>query len=83
MTITSPGGRRLRRLTPHLVAVLALAGCGTISSSPPPATPTDFPGLAGRLNAVGIEARDWISGKSGCADDELRKTAIRFEAGRP
>lgn len=85
MTITHAVQRRVERLRPRrfvplLAAVLALAGCGTISSTPPPATPTDFPGLAGRLNAAGIEARDWISGEAGCADGELRKTAIRFEA---
>jgi hypothetical protein len=78
---TNPArGRLPRRFGPLLAAVVLLAGCGTISSSPPPATPTDFPGLTGRLNAVGIQARDWISGEPGCADDNLRKTAVRFEA---
>lgn len=59
---------------------MLLAACGTISTTPPPATPTDFPGLAGRLNAAGIKVEDWVSGEAGCDDTELRKTAIRFEA---
>jgi hypothetical protein len=80
MATFSALGRRLLQGGPFLVAAVLVAGCGTISSTPPPATPTDFPGMAGRLNAAGIEARDWISGEPGCADDELRKTAIRFEA---
>jgi hypothetical protein len=64
-----------------LLAVPLLAGaCGTISMTSPPATPTDFPGLAGRLNAAGIKPADWVSGDPGCADPDLAKTAIRFEA---
>jgi hypothetical protein len=62
------------------VAPLLLAGCGTISMTPPPATPTDFPGLAGRLGVAGIRASDWVSGDPGCDDQELGRTAIRFEA---
>ena len=57
-----------------------LAGCGTVSMTPPPATPTDFPGLTGRLNAAGIEVRDWVSGDPGCDDRELARSAIRFSA---
>jgi hypothetical protein len=62
------------------LASLLLAGCGTISVTPAPATPTDFPGLTGRLNAAGIEVRDWVSGDPGCDDPELARTAIRFTA---
>ena len=78
----SPAGHvRSRRLAELLLASqVALAGCGTISSSPPPATPTNFPGLDGRLNAAGIKLSDWVSGDPGCADPELAKTAIRFQA---
>ena len=57
-----------------------VAGCGTISTTAPPATPTDFPGLAGRLNAAGIKVSDWVSGDAGCDDLDLAKTAIRFQA---
>jgi hypothetical protein len=74
------GGRRSLHLLALLLGSALLAACGTISTSPPPATPTDFPGLAGRLNAAGIKVADWVSGEAGCDDTELRKTAIRFEA---
>lgn len=71
---------RLRRLAALLVAPVLLAACGTVSTTPPPATPTDFPGLAGRLNVAGIKAADWVSGDPGCVDQELGRTAIRFKA---
>jgi hypothetical protein len=78
----SPAGRRHPgRLAALLVAgPLLLAACGTISTTPPPATPTNFPGIAGRFNAAGIKLSDWVSGDAGCEDAELRKTAIRVEA---
>ena len=76
--------RRRRARAPGAVALAAaallLAGCGTISMTPPPATPTDFPGLTGRLNAVGIEVSDWVSGDPGCDDPDLARAAIRFGA---
>jgi hypothetical protein len=80
----APAGRRHSR-RPHaplaaLAVTLLAAACGSISTSPPPATPTDFPGIAGRLNAAGIRAADWVSGDAGCDDAELRKAAIRFQA---
>ncbi len=75
------GPSGFRRLAVIVAAVPALvAACGTISSSPPPATPTDFPGLAGRLNGAHIKAADWVSGEAGCDDPDLMKTAIRFDA---
>jgi len=78
----SPADRgRPTRLAPlALLAPLVFAACGTISTTPPPATPTDFLGLAGRLNVAGIKASDWVSGDPGCDDQELGRTAIRFEA---
>jgi hypothetical protein len=78
----TPGPSRRSPLRLLLLAAAAalLAGCGTISMTAPPATPTDFPGLAGRLNAAGIKVDSWVSGDSGCDDEELRKTAIRFHA---
>ncbi len=69
-----PGGALL------VAAAALLAACGTISTSAPPATPTDFPGLAGRLNAAHIKVADWVSGEAGCTDPELAKTAIQFDA---
>jgi hypothetical protein len=71
---------RLRRLAPLLAVTALLAACGTISTTAPPATPTDFPGLTGRLNVAGIEASDWVSGDPGCDNQELGRTAIRFTA---
>ena len=59
---------------------MLLAACGTIATKPAPATPTDFPGLAGRLSVAGIQASDWVSGDPGCDDQELGRTAIRFVA---
>lgn len=72
--------RRPGRLLSLAAATLLLAGCGTISTTPPPATPTDFPGLTGRLNAAGIKVDGWVSGDPGCDDQDLARTAIRFHA---
>lgn len=74
------GRRHLRRLLALLAATMLLAGCGTIATTPAPATPTDFPGLTGRLGVAGIQASDWVSGDPGCSDQELGRTAIRFQA---
>lgn len=64
-----------------LVAVsLVLAGCGVISSSPPPATPTDFPGITGRLAAAKISVSAYRSGDAGCTDPDLVPAAISFHA---
>jgi hypothetical protein len=73
-------GRRAHQALTLVLGTALLGACGTISTTPPPATPTDFPGLAGRLNAAGIKLTDWVSGEAGCDDAELRKAAIRFEA---
>ena len=72
--------RSTRRAAALLAATALVAGCGTISVTAPPATPTDFPGIAGRLNAAGIKLSDWVSGDPGCDDQDLGKTAIRFQA---
>lgn len=74
----SPIGRM--RLAALVIVAVVAGGCGTISSTPPPATPTDFPGLAGRFNVVGIEVSDWVSGDAGCTDPDLVPTAISFDA---
>jgi hypothetical protein len=76
----SPAGRLRGRLLALILVPALLAACGTISLTPPPATPTDFPGLAGRLNAAKISASDWVSGDAGCTDPDLIPTAIRFRA---
>jgi hypothetical protein len=58
--------------------VVALAGCGNVSFTEPPATPTDFAGITGRLHTAGIDVYDYVSGDPGCKDPDLAKTAIRF-----
>jgi len=77
MAVPRSSSRRLGLLA--AVALMA-AGCGTVSFTEPPATPTDFPGITGRLNAAGIKVSDWVSGDPGCTDADLTKTAIRFTA---
>lgn len=70
---------RLRFLV-LVLAAFVVSACGTISSTAPPATPTDFPGLAGRFNAAGIVVSDWVSGDAGCDDPDLVPAAISFDA---
>lgn len=69
-------------LSALLLAALAaaVAACGPLTVTEPPATPTDFPGLSGRLHAAGIRVADFVSGEAGCDDPDLIPTAIRFEA---
>jgi hypothetical protein len=74
-TRTSPPALALATL-----AVLLLAGCGFVKSSPPPAGPDDFAGITTRLASEGITIQHVVSGESGCDDQELARTAIRFEA---
>jgi len=73
-----------RRSRAHLLGVgavaLLVAACGTITVTEAPATPTDFPGLTGRLNAAKIEVGDWVSGDAGCEDPDLIPSAISFSA---
>jgi len=82
MASTSAGGytAACSRVVAMALTTALLAACGTISSSPPPATPTDFPGLAGRLNTAQVKVSDWVSGDAGCADADLAKAAISFSA---
>lgn len=62
-----------------LVAVL-VAGCSTISRTPPEPTPADFQGIAGAIVQRGIRIDHIVSGDPGCPDHELGKTAIGFDA---
>jgi hypothetical protein len=71
---------RLRDATLLGAVALVLAGCGTVSFTQPPATPTDFPGLTGRLNAAGIKVSSFVSGDPGCSDPDLTRAAIKFDA---
>ena len=61
-------------------AVAIVAGCGTISRTPPAPTPADFPGMAGVLTQRGIRVDRIVSGDAGCGDANLSKTAIGFDA---
>jgi hypothetical protein len=77
---SSPAGRRRLRVLLLAATALAVGACGGITVTAPPATPTDFPGLTGRLNAAKIEAGDWVSGDAGCDDPDLVPAAISFDA---
>ncbi len=76
------GGRspRARRLVALTLLALAVAGCGTISTTPPAATPGPFPEIAGRIAQRAIVVSDPVSGDPGCPDQNLAKTAIAFSA---
>jgi len=71
---------RVRDTLATVVLSVVVASCGVIPATAPLATPTDFPGLAGRLNAAGIRVADFVSGEAGCDDPDLIPTAIRFRA---
>lgn len=77
--VTAPILRARKRLAGLLVPVV-LAGCGFVSTTPPAATPTDFPGIVADLGERGITVLDYVSGDPGCEDPELAPTAIRFTA---
>ena len=80
----SPAGRRpfpaAFRAALLVLVVLVLAGCGQLLGTEPPATPTDFPGLTGRMKLAGIVLDDWVSGDAGCADPDLVPASISFNA---
>ncbi len=74
----SPAGRpaRTARAIALGLVLLVLAGCGQLLGTEPPATPTDFPGLTGRLKVAGITLADWVSGDAGCTDPDLVPASI-------
>jgi len=81
MAFLSAGRTRQLALVVALVGIaIAVSACGLVSSTEPPATPTDFPGLTGRLNAAGIKASNWVSGDAGCTDPDLVPASISFDA---
>jgi hypothetical protein len=59
---------------------MLLAACGTINLTAPPASPTDFAGLVGRLAAAKISVDAYVSGDAGCADGDLVPSAISLHA---
>jgi hypothetical protein len=62
------------------VVALLVAGCSTISRTPPAPTPADFQGIAGDIVQRGIRIEHIVSGDAGCPDQNLAKTAIGFDA---
>jgi hypothetical protein len=62
------------------VLALTVAGCTGSGATEPEATPTDFPGIAARMRPLGVTLDHVLSGDAGCADPELVKTAISFDA---
>jgi len=72
--------RHVRLLVAPFVVAALLAGCGKISLSAPSPTPADFPGIAGEMTQRGIGVSNVVSGDPGCADPDLAKTAIAFDA---
>lgn len=75
--------RLVSRIRPAVVLALialAIAGCGTISRTPPSPTPADFQGIASAIVQRGIQISHIVSGDPGCADQDLGKTAIAFDA---
>jgi len=67
-------------LPPMLVVVLALVGCGTISTTPPAPTPADWQGIATELTVRSILIEDIVAGDAGCDDRTLIPTAIGLTA---
>lgn len=65
-----------------VLALLALTigGCGIVSTTPPAATPADFPGITAELAVRGVQVNHFVSGDAGCADLALVPTAIAFDA---
>jgi hypothetical protein len=76
--VTPP--RPVRWLVTLVGLALGATACGTISTSPPPAGPDDFPGISRQLAARGVTIANVVSGESGCDDPDLGRTAIRFDA---
>ena len=58
------------------LVLLVIAGCGQLLGTEPPATPTDFPGLTGRLKLAGIDVSNTVSGDAGCTDPDLVPASI-------
>ena len=83
MAPSRSGPSRFRALVRAVALGLALivaAGCGDLIGTEPPATPTDFPGLTGRLKVAGVVLDDWVSGDAGCTDPDLVPASISFTA---
>jgi len=69
-----------RRAAFTAAVVVAVAGCGIVSTTPPAPTPADFQGIAAELATRGLRLDRIVSGDAGCDDQTLRQTAIAFDA---
>lgn len=78
--LASPPMQSLRRLPALVAVVLVLAGCGTISTTPPAPTPADFQGIATELSRRSIAIDGLVAGDAGCDDRVLIPTAIGLTA---
>ena len=70
----------LRTVAAVCLAGLAVHGCGLVSTTPPAATPADFPGITAALAKQGVLVNHFVSGDAGCPDPILTPTAIAFDA---
>jgi hypothetical protein len=57
-----------------------MAGCGSVTVTPPAPTPADFTGIATELTKRGLVLDRLVSGDAGCEDPTLITTAIGFDA---
>jgi hypothetical protein len=76
----APVRRRPIRAACLLAIAILIAACGTISTTPPAATPADFPGITAELARRGVHVNHFVSGDAGCTDPVLTPTAIAFDA---
>lgn len=75
-----PAARRGAPLRLAAASLVAVAGCGALTTTPPAPTAADFPGIAGLLLRNGLTVDAIVSGDAGCDDRELARTAIAFDA---
>jgi hypothetical protein len=70
---------RVSRGIAVVALLVGLVGCG-LSTTPPPATPADFQGIAAELVKRGLRIEHLVSGDAGCDDITLERTAIGLDA---
>ncbi len=63
-----------------VAAALLLGACGTISTTPPAATPADYQGIFTEFAKRGLTVDGTVAGDAGCPDSKLVPTAIAFNA---
>ena len=63
-----------------LLSALAIAGCGTVETTPAAPTPADFGGIISEFAKRGVIADHAVSGDAVCRYQVLIPTAIAFNA---